>query len=531
MIKPHSRTLSALIDELAVTYPDRSAVTFADETISFAEFRARTLALARALHADGVRPGDKIGILMGNRIEWLVANFAIQYLGATTVALNTWYTSRELYYVLGHAEVSTLIASDRCARADYVEMIDGYRPWGESVPRLRRVVMLGDRLARDAISYADLLARAEETAETVVTGIAAKLSPTDMAYLLYTSGSTARPKGVMLQHDSLIENPWNIGERLQFDSSDVIYMPISLFWGLACESILFATWTHGAHLVLQDQFDADKALELVERHRCTAFFGTPNIVYAVFQHPDRARYDLSSLRKGVASGSPETTRSVIESGLPLACHCYGLTESYGFATVNGASDPVDKRCNTEGRALPGTELRIVNPVTGQSVPAGEAGEVRLRGHVTPGYYKNPEATAASFDADGFFKTGDLGVLDAEGYLLFRGRLKEMLKTGGMNVAPAEVEEVLRQHPSILDAFITGLPDPVRDEAVAAIIVLHEGCTLGEDEVIAYCRSALAAYKVPRRVMFTTMERLPQTTTGKIHRMRLIELFASETDAT
>jgi fatty-acyl-CoA synthase len=227
----------------------------------------------------------------------------------------------------------------------------------------------------------------------------------------------------------------------------------------------------------------------------------------------------------VASGTPEAARKLIATAIPLACHCYGLTECYGFATVNDANDSVEKRADTEGRPLPGTEIRIICPETGKVLPPGEAGEVCLRGHVTPGYFKNPEATAACFDAEGFFKTGDLGVLDDDGFLHFKGRIKEMLKTGGINVAPIEVEEVLRAHPAIEEAFVTGLPDPVRDEVVAAVIVLACGAELDKDAVIEHCRASLAAYKIPREVVFAKMHEIPQTSTRKVHRMRLVELFA------
>jgi fatty-acyl-CoA synthase len=524
MNKPESRTLAALIEELATRFPDRPAATFEGRTVTFAEFRRLALDFAKALHADGVAPGDKVGILMGNRIEWLVANFAIQYLGATMVALNTWYTARELAYVLDHAEVSVLVMVNRYLNTDYAEMLDGFDLASEAFSRLRRVVMLGERTSAQAIDYHEFVKSGVAVPEEQVHARREAVRPGDIAYLLYTSGSTAHPKGVLIKHDSLIENTWNIGERLHLDSEDSLFMAVSLFWGMGCENLLLTSWTHGVHLVMQHQFDPTDALELITRYRCTALGATPNIIHAIFEHPQRGDYDLSALRKGVGYGSPDAARKLIATAIPLACHCYGLTESYGFCTVNDASDPVDKRSETEGRPLPGTELRIVSPETGRVLPAGETGEVRLRGHIMPGYFKNPEATAASFDAEGFFKTGDLGVLDEGGYLHFKGRIKEMLKTGGINVAPIEVEEVLRTHPAIEEAFVTGLPDPVRDEVVAAVIVLANGATLDKAAVIEYCRQSLAAYKVPREVVFVTMDRIPQTSTRKVHRMRLASLF-------
>jgi fatty-acyl-CoA synthase len=525
--KPRARTLPALIDELGQACPDRPAVSFGDKTITFSNFRMQAMACGRALRACGVMPGDRVGLLMGNRIEWLVACFGAQYAGATLVALNTWYTGRELAFVLAHAEVSTLITVDRYAKSDYGDMLDSLQPWKSTLPALQRVVMLGEVSGKGTIGWEDFLANGKQVEVEAIDRVAAQIAPGDLAYLLYTSGSTAHPKGVMLEHEHLLDNTWDIGERLHYGSADTIFLPISLFWGMGCENMLLASWTHKMHIVLQDQFDPAEALKLIDRHGCTAFCGTPNIVHAIFQHPDRGDYNLSSLCKGVAPGSPDATRELIEQYLPLACHCYGLTESYGFATVNDAADPIDKRCFTEGRALPGTELVIVDPATGALLGAGETGEVRLKGHVMRGYYNQSLADTDSLDANGFFKTGDLGQLDDDGYLVFKGRLKEMLKTGGINVSPIEVEEVLRLHPGIREALVIGLPDPVAGEAVAAILILEDGTTLTHEQVRAHCRATLAAYKVPQKTLFTTMDRIPLTSTSKIHRTRLHELFASK----
>ena len=529
MQKPVARTLAGLIDGLAIHHPERPAVTSDGRTLTFDAFRAEAIMFAKALHAAGVKKGDKVGLLMGNRIEWLVACFGIQYVGATLVALNTWYTPRELSYVLQQAQVGTLLTIDHYLKSDYSEMLEAFRPWKETFPELERVAVLGDHVPAGATGWNEFLSRAAAVDDAVIAESAASVGETDMAYLLFTSGSTAHPKGVMLEHGHLIDNTWDVGARLHFVKDDVMYFPIALFWGLGCENMLLACWSRGMHIVLQDAFDPCDALALIERYRCTAFCGTPNIVQAVFEHPDRNRYDLSSLQKGVAAGSPEATRDVIENYLPMACHCYGLTECYGFATVNDASDPIEKRCVTEGKPTPGIDLIIVDPETDQCLPDGEVGEVRLKGHVTRGYYNNPAANADSFDANGYFKTGDLGALDEGGYLLFKGRLKEMLKTGGMNVAPVEVEEVLRQHPAVREAFVTGIKDAVREEIVAAIIILSEGRSITEDEVKRHCRKSLAAYKVPRRVLFTTMDKIPQTTTAKIHRLKLATLFEVEED--
>lgn len=526
MQQPDSKTLCGLIEEMAVRYPTRPALSFQGRTVTFAEFRQLALECAKALHAHGVRRGDKVGVLMGNRLEWVVANFAAQYVGATMVAVNTWYTQRELAYVLEHADISVLLSADQFLRANYSEMLQALQPWAQQLPMLRKVVILGDALPAGAVPYNDFLRSGNGISDEQILAIAREVDVEDVAYLLYTSGSTAHPKGVMLMHRHLVENMFDIGERLHFTPEDVVYMPLSLFWGMGCMNMLIGPWTHGMHIVLQEQFDASEGLELIQRYRCTVLAGTANIIHAIFEHPERARYDLSSMKSGTPLGSPDTSLQIIRTVMPLGVRVYGLTESHGFACMHDASDPVEKRASTDGRVMPGFELRIVSPETGELLGPGQAGEIRLKGHLLHGYYKNPEATAQSWDEHGFFKTGDIGMLDADGYLTFMGRYKEMLKTGGINVAPIEVEEVLLKHPAVREAFVTGLPDPVREQVVAAIIVLKEGASMNADEAIQHCRKELAAYKVPRHIRFATMDELPQTTTRKVHRLKLATLFDS-----
>lgn len=524
MQRPKSNTLAGLIEEIAGRYPARPAVSFNGRTVTFSEFRRLALDCAKALHAQGVVSGDKVGILMGNSIEWLVVNFAAQYLGATMVAMNTWYTQRELAYVIEHSDVALLVSVDRYLRSDYAAMLDELQPHDQSFPMLRQVVLLGDGRAKGCIGYDEFLASGNGISDDLILDIQRRIDGDDVAYILYTSGSTAHPKGVMLLHKHLIGNMFDIGERMHFGLDDVVYMPLSLFWGMGCMNMLIGPWTHGMHIVLQEHFDATEGLELIQRYRCSVLAGTANIIHAIFEHPRRHDYDLSSISKGTPLGTPDTSREILQTVMPLGIRVYGLTESHGFAAMHDAADPLEKRATTDGRVMPGFELRIVAPDTGKVLGPGSVGEIRLRGRLMRGYYKNPESTAATYDDEGWFKTGDVGVLDGDGYLLFMGRFKEMLKTGGMNVAPIEVEEILHKHPAIREAFVTGVPDPVREQVVAAVIVLREGAAMNEEEVLRHCRSQLAAYKVPRLVRFASMDEIPQTTTRKVHRLRLPSMF-------
>jgi fatty-acyl-CoA synthase len=517
---PSSRTIADLIDEQAGRYPDREAIVGSGQRYTYRELRAEVRRLARALHALGVRRGDKVAILMGNRAEWLIADFAITLLGAVMVGVNTWATARELQHILSHSDTRFLFCVARFLKHDYAALLPGL-----DLPQLERIVCVGDGGRPDWLSYDELISQGSE--DTAIDAAQRAVGPQDLAYLLYTSGSTALPKGVQIQHFGLIENMWHIGERQRVSERDRLWLAVSLFWGLGCENALFNILTHGGCVVLQEHFDPGQALELIERERCSVFYGTPNMAQALHEHPDRAKRDLSSLRGGATIGTPEQIMRVVELGAREICNIYGLTETYGNCNVADARDPLEKRLASIGRALPGVDQRIVDPQTGRVLPTGEVGEIRVKGYVTNGYYKDPARTAESFDEQGYFKTGDLGWHDAEGYLYFRGRLKEMVKTGGINVAPVEVEEVLLSHPAVHAAFVTGVPDAVHDEVLAAVIVRKPGAALSEKELADFCRKALAAYKVPRLIRFVAESELPLTTTGKLQKNRLASTFFAD----
>jgi fatty-acyl-CoA synthase len=351
------------------------------------------------------------------------------------------------------------------------------------------------------------------------------VAPGDVAYILYTSGTTSTPKGVQLQHGGLIENMWNIGERQHLGPTDRMWMGISLFWSFGCANALLAVMSHGGTLVLQESFDAGAALALIERERCTVYYGTPNIALALAEHPDRPRRDLSSLRTGAAIGPPPAMQMVMDLGAREICNVYGLTECYGNCTVTDAHDPPDVRRASVGRALPGMEIRVVDRETRRPLPPGEVGEILVRGLLTPGYYKDPARNAEAFDADGFLVTGDLGALDDDGRLRFRGRIKEMVKTSGINVAPLEVEEVLLGHPAVEQAYVIGLPDRRREEILAAVVVLKEGEDVTPEALRAFCKQALAAFKVPQELRILERRELPVTGTGKVQKFRLVEMLA------
>lgn len=523
MKKPSSRTVPALLAEMVARAPDHPLVIGGDIRLSRAEFAAQVHDAARALLANGVRAGDRVGLLMGNRPEWLILDFAVMSLGAIAVGLNTWSTPHELVYQLSHSEVKLLFIEHRFRTTDLVALVHEARRLGDDLPALATVVCMDDHTPANMLSQRSFLARAAEVAPEAATAAAAAVRPDDIACLLYTSGSTALPKGVPLLHAGLIDNMWEIGERQHLGPDDRLWLAVSLFWSLACVNAVFAALTHGASLVLQAHFEAGEALRLIEAERCTVFYGTPNMALALWEHPTRETRDVSSLRTGVTIGTPAQIARVAALGVRGICNVYGLTEAYGNSAVIDADEPLERRLQTVGRALPGVDIAILDGKL-EPLPAGEAGEIALRGRVTPGYWRDPERTAEVMTGDGYFRTGDLGLLDDAGYLYYRGRLKEMVKTGGINVAPAEVEEVLASHPAVELAFVTGVYDVRLDEALAALIVLKADATVTADELLLHCRARLAAYKTPRHLRFVQADELPLTSTGKLQRNRLGELF-------
>ena len=524
MPMPLSKTLPRLLKEIAARYPEREAVVAGDVRITYRDLERKVFEMARGLYALDVRHGDKVAVLMGNRSEWLISALAIASLGAVVVAVNTWGTSRELGYVLNHSDAKCLILTPTYLKYDYRAMLSELQE-RSAVPRLQQVIAVGGGGHPSSwVPLSACVARGEAIASELVDAASQAVQPHDLAYLVYTSGSTSAPKGVQLLHQGLIENTWRIGERMKVTHADKLWLAVSLFWGYGCVNAFLNLLTHGGCIVLQESFDAGQALELIERERCTLYYGTPNMAQAMVEHPDFGRRDLSSLRSGATLGNPQQVMRVIELGAREVCNVYGLTEVYGNSHVTCADDPIELRLRCVGRPLEGMSQRIVDPSTGVECSVGDVGEIRIKGCVTPGYYKDPDITAQSFDEQGYFRTGDLGYIDADGCLHFHGRLKEIVKTGGISVSPAEIEATLMTHPGVHLALVLGVPDAVRDEILVAVIVPKPGIAPSEAELAQLCRDHLAAYKVPRRFKFAREDDLPLTTTGKVQKNKVAGKF-------
>ena len=532
---PISRTIPALLDEQAAKFGQREAFVGGTQRLTYRTLREEVRRTAKGLMALGVKRGDHVAILMGNRIEWVLSFFALQQLGATSVGLNTWATPREMEYALSHAEVTCLIAVDRFRRNDYRAMIGAMQPRDSLLPRLRHLVWVAADAqpapaaapGEGAMTWDAMLALGKEISDARIDATGREADPDDVAMLLYTSGSTAAPKGILLQHGKWIQNAFNIGERQHVTEADRLWLAVSLFWSFGCVNAMPNLVTHGGCVVLQEHFDAAEALTLIERERCTIMYGTPNMVQALVEHPERAKHDLTSLRSGGMLGTPEQLMGAVELGAGKICNVYGLSETYGNCAVTDADEPLEIRLQSVGQPLAGVTVRICHIETGAELPVGAVGEIRVQGPLFKAYYKDEEKTREAYDADGYFRTGDLGTLDDQGRLYYRGRLKEMVKSGGINIAPIEVEETLMRHPAVRTAYVIGVPDPSLDEILVAFIVPNAGATPTADELKQFCKKELAAYKVPARFRFTTDAELPLTTTGKLQKMKLADLLQDQ----
>lgn len=528
---PSSETIPALLIELDQRFGEREAIVAGDRRLTYRQLRHEVMRTAAGLEALGVRCGDHVGILMGNRIEWVLTFLALQQLGAVSVGLNTWATPREMEYALSHAGISVLVSVDRFRRTDWRATLASMEP-ARNLPRLARTVWVAADpqqvpvldAALGEVSWESMLSGASPSGLETVEAMGRRVGPEDVAMLLYTSGSTAVPKGILLQHRNWIRNAFHIGERQHVTSQDRLWLAVSLFWSFGCVNAMPNLLTHGGCVVLQDHFDAKEALRLIETHRCTILYATPNIVQALRDHPDRAARDLSSLRSGAIIGTPEQIQVAVDLGAREICNVYGLSETYGNCAVIDASEPLEVRLRSVGQPLPDVTVRICHMETGEELPVGEVGEIRVKGPLFLAYYREPQKTRESYDDDGYLRTGDLGRLDAHGRLYYSGRLKEMVKSGGINIAPAEVEEVLMRHPAVRTAYVIGIPHPTLDEALVAIIIPESGATPDGDELKALCVRELAAYKVPQQFHFTTESQLPLTTTGKVQKMNLHTLL-------
>jgi fatty-acyl-CoA synthase len=525
---PTSRTLYELLREQAARAADAVAVISGDRAATYRDLADAAARVAGGLQALGIGRGDRVGVLVENRLEWIEAAFGAAALGAVAVPFSTWSKPAELAYLIADAELKVLVAVGGFGGQDFGAALDdlvpeaGTAPPGEwrsrRFPKLHAIVGIDAAPRRGWLDFDDL-----RNSAPLVPDDGAQ--PEDDCFILYTSGSSARPKAVRLRHGSVVENGFDIGERMGLAPDDRVLLAPPLFWSYGAANALPATLSHGAALVLQPRFDAGEWLSLIERHRCTAVYTLPSMTGAALRHPEFRRGRVASLRTGLMIGSPEEVRIAAEQlGAAGICNIYGATETCGNCCVTPAEWPLDRRMDGQGPPLPGMSVRVVDP-GGAAVPAGETGLVEVAGHVSPGYAgASAELNADAFAPDGYFRTGDLGLLDENGDFHFVARDNDMIKRAGINVSPAEVETVLLQHPGVAQAAVVGAAAGERGEAIVAFVVAAPGAPLDDEALRAHCRGLASSYKVPDRIEFCA--RLPTTETGKLFRRGLKEQAAA-----
>jgi fatty-acyl-CoA synthase len=520
MNAPFSRTLADLLFEQAERYGNAPAVIGGDRTLSYAELAQRAGRIAAGLRDMGVRRGDRVGLLINNRPEWMEAFFGATILGALVIAFSTWSKRDELGWLLEDSEVSVLIALDRFGDQNFAADLHALTS-STDYPHLRDVILLGENDGGAFRSYTDL-ARAEPIGPLPP---GEGPSAADDAIAIYTSGSSSRPKSVPLTHYGIIENGFNIGERQFYRPGERVLLAPPLFWSFGCANAMSAVLTHGGTLVLQSRFEPGEAIMLIERHRCTALYTLPSITAAIVSHVAFRPERVATLRTGLTIGSPQdviTAATVL--GAREICNVYGQTESYGNCCVTPHDWPLEKRANCQGPPLPGVQIRILHPETGAILPPEEIGLIEVRGYILRGYLgSSASQNEAALTRDGFFRTGDSGHLTATGDLVFAGRVSEMIKKGGINISPAEVEDVLMRHPDVAQVGVVGVPDPQQGELLAAFVVAKPGTAPTVEELVAHCRTVASRYKVPDFIEIR--EALPVTTTGKLMRRDLKQMAA------
>jgi fatty-acyl-CoA synthase len=535
-------TVGGLLDDIARRYPTRDALIYPERDLRYtwSQFNERCRLVAKGLLAIGIKKGDNVAIWAYNVPEWVTLQFATAKIGAILVTVNTSYKSAELEYILGQSDATILFMVRSFKDTDYVATVNEVVPdlatatpgslKTAKLPHLKNVVFIGAETPKGMLGFEDIVKKGETVSDAELAAVEATLNCHETINMQYTSGTTGFPKGVMLTHYNVVNNGYNIGECMKLTENDRLCIPVPFFHCFGCVLGVMACVTHGSAMVPVEIFDPLKVLQTIEKEKCTAVHGVPTMFIAELEHPDFGKFDLSTLRTGIMAGSNcpiEVMKKVISqmnaSEITIA---YGQTESSPVITQTRTDDAIELRVSTVGRALPDVEVKIVDIETGETLPPGKQGELCTRGYlVMKGYYKMPDETAKAIDSDNWLHTGDLAIMDENGYCKITGRIKNMIIRGGENIYPREIEEFLYTHPKISDIQVYGVPDRKYGEQVMAAIIRKKGIELSEEEVREYCQGKIANYKIPRYVKF--VDSYPMTASGKIQKFKLRDMAIKE----
>lgn len=536
-------TLGDLTEKMARAYPGQEAFVFPQTGIrySYKEFNEETDRIALGFLAIGIGKGDHVAIWATNCHQWVLTLFACAKIGAVLVTVNTSYKIHETEYILRQSDSNTLILLDGFKDSDYLGIIKEICPElafcepgrlkSSKLERLKNVITLNSPL-EGAYHWDELKDLGGYIDRKELISIQKSLDEHEVINMQYTSGTTGFPKGVMLTHYNIINNGKTIGDCMDFSTTDRLLICVPLFHCFGLVLAVMASFTHGTTMVPLNYFQPLPVLETLHNEKCTAMHGVPTMFIACLEHPDFKKFDLSNIRTGIMAGSPcpvKVMQDVVDKmNMSEITIVYGLTEASPGCTQTRTDDSLEKRVSTVGRALPGVECKVIDPETGLDCKVGQVGEFAARGYnIMKGYYNLPEATMSVIDKDGWLHTGDLAVVDEDGYYKITGRMKDMIIRGGENIYPKEIEEFLYTHPDVKDVQVVGVPDKKYGEEILAYIILKEGALNDPEGIKEYVRSNMARHKTPKYVLFT--DSYPMTASGKVQKYKIRDLAIREFD--
>jgi fatty-acyl-CoA synthase len=530
-------TIGQLIDLRAKENTKTEALVYSDLNLryNYDDFRYVCNQAAKGLMKLGVQKGEHIAIWATNMPQWVITQFGSAKMGAVLVTVNTNYKIFELEYLLKQSDTTTLILIKGTKSSDYISMLYQLCPElhnckpgelkSQRLPFLKNIIVIDEKNYPGMFTWNELIEIGNTVTDEELAVRQDSLDPDDVISMMYTSGTTGFPKGVMLTHNNLIGNACSLAECMDFTEKDRLCIPVPFFHCFGCVLGTMACVVSGATMVPIVVFNPIKVLETIEKESCTAVHGVPTMFIMELEEMEKNQYDTSSLRTGIMAGSPcpiEVMKKVVDKmGVREITITYGQTEASPGITMTRTDDPLELRVTTVGRALPNVEVKIIDSETGKEVPRNTQGELCSRGYNTmKGYYKMIEATAAAIDNDGWLHTGDLAVMDEDGYCKITGRLKDMIIRGGENIYPREIEEFIYTHPKVKDVQVVGVPSEKYGEEVMAFIQIKPGNSITEEELKEYCREKIARYKIPKYIAF--VENFPITASGKIQKYKLRE---------
>ena len=533
--KLRHRTLGDILDSTVARFPDNDAVVYVDRDFrrTWSQFSDDVDLLAKGLMGLGVKKGEKIAIWASNVPFWVGFMFAASRIGAILITVNTSYRESELDYLLKQSECENLVVIDGFRDHDYLattyELIPELRTHArdqirtERFPHLKRVIFLGMEKHRGMYSIPEVQSLAVMVTDEEYKRRKASVAPDDVVMMQYTSGTTGFPKGVMLTHNNLGNNGYWIGYHMGYTDADRICLPVPLFHCFGCSLGVMAAVNHGCSLVILEGFKPVPVMMAIEQERCTSLYGVPTMYIAIMDHPIFSRVDFSSMRTGIMAGSvcpePLFRRAGSEMNMTEITTVYGLTESSPGMTQTHRDEEMSRRFSTVGRAMPGVEVRVADPETCIEVPRGQPGEIICRGYnVMKGYYNLPEETAKTITSEGWLHSGDIGIMDEDGYIVVTGRIKDMIIRGGENIYPRELEEFISGLEGVLDVQVVSAPSEKYGEEVAAFVIPKPDADLTPEDVRDFCRGKIAWHKIPRYVAL--IEEFPLTASGKIKKFEL-----------